>query len=40
VGTIAGIKENEGLLIVKIADNVKVELSRHSVAQVIKKKSE
>lgn len=38
--TIAGIKENEGLLIVKIADNVKVELSRHSVAQVIKKKSE
>ena len=40
VGTIAGIKENEGLLIVKIADNVKVELSRGSVAQVLKKKSE
>ena len=37
VGTIAGIKENEGLLIVKIADNVKVELSKGSVAQVIKK---
>ena len=40
IGTIAGIKENEGLLIVKIADNVKVELSRGSVAQVLKKKSE
>jgi preprotein translocase subunit YajC len=33
VGTIAGIKEKEGLLIVKIADNVKIELTRNSVAQ-------
>ena len=40
VGTIAGIKENEGLLIVKIADNVKVELSRNSVSQVLKKRSD
>lgn len=40
VGTIAGIKENEGLLVVKIADNVKIELSRNSVTQVLKKKSE
>ena len=40
IGTVAGIKETEGLLIVKIADNVKVELSKNSVAQVIKKKSE
>lgn len=40
IGTIVGIKENEGLLIVKIADNVKVELSRNSVAQVIKSRSE
>ena len=40
VGTIAGIKENEGLLIVKIAENVKIELSRNSVSQVFKKKSE
>ncbi len=40
IGTIAGIKENEGLLIVKIAENVKIELSKNSVAQVIKKKSE
>jgi preprotein translocase subunit YajC len=38
VGTVAGIKENEGMLIVKIADNVKVEISRTSVAQVLKKK--
>ena len=37
VGTIAGVKEKEGLLIVKIADNVKIELSRNSVAQVLKK---
>jgi preprotein translocase subunit YajC len=37
VGTVAGVKEKEGLLIVKIADNVKVELSRNSVAQVLKK---
>lgn len=37
VGTIAGVKEKEGLLIVKIADNVKIDLSRNSVAQVLKK---
>jgi len=37
IGTVAGIKESEGLLIVKIADNVKVELSKGSVAQVIKR---
>jgi preprotein translocase subunit YajC len=40
IGTIAGVKENEGLLIVKIADNVKVELSKGSIAQVLKKRSE
>jgi len=40
VGTIAGVKEDAGLLIVKIAENVKVELSKNSVAQVLKKKSE
>ena len=40
VGTIAGVKEDAGLLIVKIADNVKVELSKNSVAQVLKKRSE
>jgi preprotein translocase subunit YajC len=40
VGTIAGVKESEGLLIVKIADNVKIEVSRSSVGQVLKKKSQ
>lgn len=39
VGTIVGIKENENLLIIKIADNVKIELSRNAVAQVLRKRS-
>ena len=39
VATVAGVKENEETLIVKIAENVKIELSRGSVAQVLKKKS-
>lgn len=34
-GTIAGVKEKENILIVKIADNTKIELARSSVAQVI-----
>ena len=34
-GTIVGIKEKEGTLIVKIADNTKVELVRSSVARII-----
>jgi preprotein translocase subunit YajC len=40
VGTIAGIKEKEGLLILKIAENVKVELARQSVTQLLNKKPE
>ncbi len=40
IGTVAGIKEKEGLLIVKIADNVKVELARQSVTQLLNKKPE
>ena len=40
LGTVAGIKENESILIVKIADNVKVEMNKSAIAQVIKKKSE
>ncbi len=40
VGTITGIKEKEGLLILKIADNVKVELARQSVTQLLNKKAE
>ncbi len=35
VGTIAGVKEKEGLLIVKISENTKIELVRTSVARVI-----
>ena len=33
-GTVVGLKEREQTLIVKIADNVKVELSRTAVARV------
>lgn len=40
LGTIAGVKETEGTLIVKIADNVKVEMSRNAVGQVLKKRTE
>lgn len=40
VGTIAGIKDKESFLIVKIAENVKVEIARSAIAQVIKKKTE
>jgi preprotein translocase subunit YajC len=32
-GTIAGIKEKEQTLVVKIAENVKIELARGSVAR-------
>ncbi len=36
LGTIVGFKEKENTLIVKIDDNVKVEMTRNSVAQVLK----
>ena len=36
VGTIVGIKEKENLLIVKIAENVKVDMTRNAIAQVLK----
>ncbi|NIR50842.1 preprotein translocase subunit YajC [candidate division KSB1 bacterium] len=36
-GTISGIKEKEKTLIVKISDNVKVEMSKSSVARVLGK---
>ena len=39
VGTIAGIKEKENTIIVKIAKDVKIELSRSSVSQVLNEKS-
>lgn len=37
IGKIAGIKENENILVVQIADSVKVEMSRSAIAQVLKK---
>jgi len=36
IGTVAGIKEK--VIILKIAENVKIEISRGSVAQLLKKK--
>lgn len=36
-GTIVGIKEKENTIIVKIAENTKVELARSSVAKVLGK---
>jgi preprotein translocase subunit YajC len=36
VGTIVGFKEKENLIIVKIDDNVNVDMTRNAVAQVIK----
>lgn len=38
IGTIAGIKEKENTVLVKISDSVKIEVSRNSIAQVMKKK--
>jgi len=35
VGTVAGVKEKEGTLIVKIADSTKIELVKTSIAKVV-----
>ena len=37
VGTIAGIRESDGMLIVKISENVKVDMTKTSVVQVLSK---
>ena len=39
-GMITNIKDKDKIIVVKIADNVKVELSRSSIAQVVKSKTE
>ena len=39
IGTIAGIRDKDNILLVKISEGVKIELTRNSVAQVIDKKS-
>ena len=36
-GTIAGIKEKEGTIIVKVDDNTKIEMVKSSVAQIVEK---
>ena len=38
-GTIEGVKEKDDVLIVKIADNVKVSVSRNAIANKIEKKA-
>jgi preprotein translocase subunit YajC len=35
-GTVVGFKEKEGIVILKVADNIKIELSRGAVARVVK----
>ncbi len=35
-GTIAGFKEKEGIIVLKVAENIKIELSRGAVSRVIK----
>jgi preprotein translocase subunit YajC len=37
IGTIQGFDEKENTVILKIAENVKVEATRSSIAQVLKK---
>ena len=38
-GTIAGVKEKEGVLVIQVAKDVKVEISRGAVSKVIEKES-
>jgi preprotein translocase subunit YajC len=35
IGSVAGFKENEGTVIVKFSDSVKIEMSRNAIAQVL-----
>ncbi len=37
-GTIVGLKEKEGIIVVQIAKDVKIEVSRGSVSKVVEKK--
>ncbi|MBC8276946.1 MAG: preprotein translocase subunit YajC [FCB group bacterium] len=39
-GTIVGVKENTNVLILKIADNMKIEIERSSVGKVLTASSE
>lgn len=40
LGTIAGIKEKEKTLLIKVSDTTKIEVLRSSIAQVLKSKYE
>ena len=35
-GTLVGFKEREGIVVLKVAENLKIELSRGAVARVVK----
>ena len=37
-GTIVGVKEKEGILVIQVAKDVKIEISRGAVSKVIEKK--
>ncbi len=40
LGSVAGIKEKENTVLVKVSDNAKIEVLRSSIAQVIRGKGE
>ena len=40
VGTIAGIKERENTVLLKVSENTKIEILRSSIAQIVKGKLE
>jgi preprotein translocase subunit YajC len=40
VGSIAGIKEKENTVILKVSDTTKIEILRSSIAQIVKGKTE
>lgn len=37
-GTIVGVKEKEGILVLQVAKDVKIEISRGAVSKVVEKK--
>lgn len=40
IGSVAGLKEKENTVLVKVSDNTKIEILRSSVAQVMKGKGD
>ncbi|MFQ6093259.1 MAG: preprotein translocase subunit YajC [bacterium] len=39
-GTVVGIKEKQGIVVLRVADNVKIELTKISVARIVQKRGE